>query len=212
MVLCGRKWGGVTEGGEEPRSYARLALVRHGRSAHEHRGWVDHAGFAKWRETYEAAGIAEGQRPPAALVDLTARARVVLSSDAPRALSSARALAPSHQVVASPLLRELDLEGPRILGLRLPLPAWALAVGCRMLLLSLRGRYPSASEALRVREAVAWLETVVMQHSLTIVMTHASVRSQIAKALLASGWQAEVGSRTTRHWSAWLMSRRITMQ
>ena len=81
-----------------------------------------------------------------------------------------------------------------------------------MLLLSLRGRYPSASEALRVREAVAWLETVVMQHSLTIVMTHASVRSQIAKALLASGWQAEVGSRTTRHWSAWLMSRRITMQ
>ena len=200
----------MSDWGDGVPSYARVVLVRHGRSAHEHRGWVDHAGFSKWREAYEAAAIADGEHPPASLVDLARQAGAVVSSDAPRAFASAQLLANGRGVVPSPLLRELDLEGPQLLGLRLPLPAWALAVGCRMLLLRLRGRYPSPTETLRVRKAVAWLETVVAQHSLTVVLTHASVRSQIVNHMLASGWHAEAGTRTTQHWSAWVMRRRIT--
>jgi hypothetical protein len=89
---------------------------------------------------------------------LAGRADLVLSSDAARAVASARLLVPGHEIVVSPLLRELDLESPALGGLRLPLAAWALAVGGRILLLTLRRRYPSAAEATRVNDAAAWLE------------------------------------------------------
>ena len=42
--------------GDSPR---RLVLVRHGRSAHRHNGWVAIEGFRRWREAYEAAALRE---------------------------------------------------------------------------------------------------------------------------------------------------------
>jgi len=108
----------------------RLALVRHARSAHVHTGWINTTGFRAWREAYEAAGIREDERIPADLERLAASADLVLASDAPRAMASARLLAPGREILVSPLLRELDLEGPNLGGLPLPLAAWALAVGC----------------------------------------------------------------------------------
>src|SRR5262245_16089622 len=130
----------------------RIALVRHGRSSHVHAGWINAGGFRAWREAYEAAGIRENERAPADLEKLASRADLVLASDAARAVASARLLAPGREIVVSPLLREMDLESPSLGGLRLPLAAWALAVGGRTLLLTLRRQYPSAAEAARIND------------------------------------------------------------
>jgi broad specificity phosphatase PhoE len=72
----------------------RIVLVRHGRSAHVHTGWIDRDGFLRWREAYEAAGLDPADAPPPALRELVASAEVIVASDAPRALASARLLAP----------------------------------------------------------------------------------------------------------------------
>jgi len=185
----------------------RIALVRHARSSHVHTGWIDAAGFRAWREAYEAAGIHEGERVPAHLERLAARAGVVVSSDAPRAVASARLLAPGREIDVSPLLRELDLQGPHLGRLRLPLAAWALAVGGRTLLLTLRRWHPSAAEQDRVDKAVSWLEELAARHSLVLAVTHASFRRQLARRLVQTGWQAEPGRRSLRHWSAWFFRR-----
>ncbi|HEX4965818.1 MAG TPA: hypothetical protein VF173_33730 [Thermoanaerobaculia bacterium] len=182
----------------------RVALVRHARSSHVHAGWITASGFRAWREAYEAAGIREDERAPADFEPMMDRADLVLSSDAPRAVASARLLAPGREIVVSPLLRELDLESPSLGGLRLPLAAWALAVGGRSLLLSLRRQYPFAAEAARVANAAAWLEELAAQHSMIVAVTHASFRSQLSTRLLRTGWMAEPGHRSLRHWSAWL--------
>jgi broad specificity phosphatase PhoE len=166
------------------RTAGRLALVRHARSSHVHAGWIDTNGFRAWREAYEAAGIHEGERVPAHLEQLVERADLVLSSDAPRAVASARLLAPGDEIIASPLLRELDLRGPHLGALRLPLAAWALAVGGRTLLLTLRRQYPSAAEADRVEQAATWLVELVVQHSLIVAVTHASFRRRLASRLV----------------------------
>lgn len=190
----------------------RVALVRHGRSAHVHTGWIDGDGFRAWRAAYEAAGIRESERVPADLKRVAAQADLVLASDAPRAVSSARLMAPARDIVVSPLLRELDLEGPHLRGLRLPLAAWALAVGGRSLLTSLRGQYPSPAETARIAEAAAWLGALASEHSLIVGVTHASFRERLARQLVRTGWQAEPGSRSSRHWSAWLFKRPATPQ
>ena len=187
---------------------SRVALVRHARSSHVHAGWITASGFQAWREDYEAAGIREDERVPAHLEPMMERADLVLSSDAARAVATARLLAPGREIVVSPLLRELDLEGPSLGGLRLPLAAWAVAVGGRNLLLTLRRQYPSAAEAARVANAAAWLEELAAQHSLIVAVTHASFRRQLSIRLVQTGWLAEPGRRSLRHWSAWLFRRR----
>ena len=186
------------------RPSRRIALVRHARSSHVHAGWITSDGFRAWRVAYEAAGIREDERVPASLEQLVQRADLVLSSDAARAVATARLLAPGHEIVISPLLRELDLEGPALGGLRLPLGAWAVAVGGRALLLSLRRQYPSAAETARVNSAAAWLEELAAEHSLIVAVTHASFRRQLSARLVKTGWQAEPGRRSLQNWSAWL--------
>ena len=189
------------------RTEARVALVRHARSAHVHAGWISANGFRAWREAYEAAGIHEDERVPAQIEQLVSRADLVLSSNAARAVASARLLAPGREIVVSPLLGELDLEGPTLGGLRLPLRAWAVAVGGRTLLRTLRRQYPSAAEAARIDNAAAWLEELAAQHSLIVAVTHAMFRRRLSARLVQTGWQAERGRRSLQPWSAWLFRR-----
>ena len=186
---------------------ARIALVRHARSAHVHAGWVDAAGVRAWRDAYEAASIAAGERVPAELAALAAAADVVAASDAPRAVASARLLAPGREVLVSPLLRELDLHPPSLAGLALPLPAWALAIGLRIGLLTLLGRYPSTAESARVDAAATWLDALAREHRTIVVATHASFRRRLHLRLLRLGWESQPGRRSLDHWSAWLLTR-----
>jgi broad specificity phosphatase PhoE len=185
----------------------RIALIRHGRSSHVHAGWIDAEGFRAWREAYEAAGIVETERVPPQLKQLAERADMLLASDAPRAIASARMLAPGREVIVSPLLRELDLRGADLGAVRLPLIGWALAVGARTLLLTLRRRYPPASEADRVDQAATWLGELSEKHSLVLAVTHASFRRRLANRLVETGWKAEPGTRSLQHWSAWIFRR-----
>lgn len=186
----------------------RIALVRHARSAHIHAGWINASGFRAWRDAYEAAGIRADERVPDELSQLACGAGLVVSSDAARAVASARLLAPGREIAVSPLLRELELEGPSLGGLRLPLAAWALAVGGRALLLTLRRQYPSPAEAARIDNGAAWLEELAVQHGSIVAVTHASFRRQLATRLVHNCWQREPGRRSHQHWSTWLFNRR----
>jgi broad specificity phosphatase PhoE len=171
---------------------------------------VNRDGFRAWRAAYEAAGIRADETAPAHLRALAARADLVLTSDAARAIDSARRLAPASELMISPLLRELDLDGPALLGLTLPLAAWALAVGARAFALTLRRRYPAPSEAARLRAAAAWVDGLAPRDSrpLEIVaVTHASFRRRLAEELRAIGWRAEPGAHTLAPWSVWGYSR-----
>lgn len=188
---------------------AALHLVRHGRSAHVHAGWIDGAGFTAWRAAYEAAGIVADERPPEPLVRLAAEAGAIVASDAPRAVESARLLAAGREIVATPLLRELDLLAPPLGPLRMPLPFWALAVGLRNVANTAIGRFRSEGERRRVGDATAWLVALAASHGSVLALTHASVRRRIAVRLVAAGWTATGDDRSLRHWSAWSFAREL---
>jgi broad specificity phosphatase PhoE len=183
----------------------RIALVRHARSAHVHTGWIDVHGFAAWRAAYDAAGIANGQVAPPILAALAQQAGIIASSDTPRALATAKQLTKLRPIEATSLLRELELTGPNLAALRLPLPAWTLAVGLRAFLLSLQRRFPSPEELQRIHEASQWLQQLAARHRLVIAVTHGSIRREIFRHLLQCGWRPEPGPRTIRHWSAWVL-------
>jgi broad specificity phosphatase PhoE len=188
---------------------SEIFLIRHGRSAHVHTGWIDVHGFHRWREAYEAAGILPTEAPPHEVRELAQRAGVLVSSDAPRAIGSALLLAQGREVITSPLLRELDLPPPSLRALRLPLAGWALAFGIRSLYRGLTSRqhiHASAAEIARAREAADWLTGLARQQGAVAVVTHATFRALLASTLMADGWKS-VGSRPrSRHWSAWTLT------
>ena len=186
-------------------SKAEIVLVRHGRSAHVHTGWIDLQGFHRWREAYEAAGVLAGEMPPPGLRVLAARAGAVVASDAARAVESARLLAPDRDILTSPVLRELDLPPPALHGWRLPLAGWALAYSVRWLL----GSLASPVEVARAREAAGWLTGLSREHRAVVAVTHASFRGLLARSLADEGWFCGTRTRRSPHWSAWSFTRRL---
>jgi broad specificity phosphatase PhoE len=182
-----------------------IILVRHGRSAHVHAGWIDHSGFLRWREAYDAAGIDARETPPRELQEMARQAGVVVASDTARAVESARLLAEGREVVLSPLLREFTLAPPNLRRLRLPLSAWALAYGVRLLFRPHEHITPAEHD--RAREAAQWLAGLAEEHGRVVVVTHATFRSVLGKALENAGWRGHVPRGRPAHWSASVFTR-----
>ena len=180
----------------------RLILVRHGRSAHVHRGWIDGTGLERWQLAYDAAGVHDADAPPASVVTLAREAALVVSSDMPRAIASASRLVGPDCAPTSPLLREIPLRLPTWPRVRLPLGAWALAIGLGTAWRMLRRDPSREAFTTQARAAAAWLTSLAEERGTVLAVTHAALRAHLAAALRERGWSAP-SSRSWRHWSAW---------
>ena len=192
-------------------SVGELLLVRHARSAHVETRWIDIDGVRRWMNAYDLAEIAPDHAPPAELVALASTASRVVTSDLPRAVASAVRLAPDRTIERTPLLREAPLETaelpfPALGGVRLPLRAWGVVFGARFLSAWLRGAPPpgvDASVLSRVEEAADWLVAqVATSEGRVVVVTHATFRVLVGRALVRRGWRPP-DRRPYREWSAW---------
>src|SRR5690242_5786707 len=109
----------------DDRITTRLLLVRHGRSSHVHDGrWLRHHDVGAFEDAYDAAGIRDDSMPSEELRAAARNADLVVASDLPRAVASAKRLAGARGLVTSPLLREIRLEPPRWVPVALPINAW----------------------------------------------------------------------------------------
>lgn len=182
----------------------RIVLIRHGRSAHVHReGWIDAEGVRRWREAYDAAGVAQEDAPPLALINHVARAHVIVASDLPRATMSAHRLAPGRHIETSSLLRETVLEIPAWLPLRWPLAAWAAFIHLQWGYQVLRGSDTPLEEQQRATAAADWLVARAQREALIAAVTHGVFRRLLGRRLVAKGWRATSRRHSYRVWSAW---------
>jgi|GEM_PF-500670 len=182
---------------------SRIVLVRHGLSAHVHTaGAIDRVGMETWRTAYDAAGIHEVSRPPAALMQLAAEATHIVASDLRRAVESAERLTPGREIRTSELLREMPLAIPAW-PTRLPLGAWGLLITLGWGYRIARGADASEEERARAVAAAEWLAGITADGSTALAVTHGAFRRMLAKQLLASGWTSTGRSGGYRPWSAW---------
>ena len=168
---------------------------------------MNRAGFQAWCEAYEQAGLRATSRVPTQLASVIGANARILSSDVPRAIESARLLAHSSPITSSSLLRELRLGASSPTRLRLPLLAWALVVGHATWTRRRRGEFPTAAEDERIGHAVEWLEREIVVHPCVVVVTHASFRRELHAALRLRDWRSSSSWRSTRPWSAWILTR-----
>ena len=188
-----------------PVPRARLILVRHGRSAHVHDGsWIDRAAAHQFEARYDAASIRADEAPPRSLLELARSAERVVASDLPRAVASARVLAPGRDPITCELLRELTFDLPAW-GPRLPLEVWD---GLHYLLWTYRlAARVGTPETRRAEGAADWLESALAGASLSIAVTHGGFRRLLAAELVKRGWSHETRRRRYHNWSAWSLAR-----
>lgn len=182
----------------------RLLLIRHGRSSHVNRdGWLNLDGMRRWREGYDAAGIVDTHDPPPRLVDEVAHADLLVASDLPRAIGSAKRLAPKRDIVISSIVREAPQPMPRWMPLRIPHVIWHALITGTWFWQIVRGTDASPEDLARAATAAAWLTRQASEHGTVAVVTHGVFRRLVGHRLVAEGWKAEPRRGGYRHWSVW---------
>ena len=165
-----------------------ITLIRHGKPAITTPGWISSSDLSQVISHYQSARIASDSFPPEAVQALVQSAKLVFTSDLPRAMHSAEILDPTIFPVSNPIFREVDfwLECP--FKIRLPFYAW---IFLDRLLLSL-GYSPhsqfQANNKARVRKAAELLEQQSHETESVVLVGHGITNLFIAKELRKRGW------------------------
>lgn len=175
-----------------------IILMRHGQPDLASIARVSPQGMQRWIADYEHSVITDHPVPDTS-AELAARARIVVSSSAPRALTSVAALGREPDRVDA-LFCEAQLPHGRWPQPRLSPFTWAFVL--RMLwLCGAHGQVESARTATaRARAAAQQLQSLADNGSV-LLLGHGFMNRMIARHLQASGWQRHANS-GSGYWSA----------
>ena len=162
------------------------------------------ADVGAFEDDYDAAGIVDHEDPPPELIRVAAEASVIAASDLPRAIASARRIAPAREPDITPLLREIRLEPPRWLP-RLPIQVWDILSHAQWSYRLARGTQHDFVR--RASDAADWLAQRAAGEATVVAVTHGGFRRIIANRLEARGWSAGPERRSYENWSVWSYSR-----
>lgn len=165
-----------------------IALIRHGKPTITPQGWIGGCELPQVINRYQSARIASNSFPPEDVQALVQSAKLVFTSDLPRAMHSAQILEPTILPVSDPIFREVEfwLECP--INIRLPFHMWLFL---DRLLLSLGYSPHSQSQTYnkeRVRKATELLEQKSYETGSVVLVGHGITNLFIARELKKRGW------------------------
>ncbi len=179
----------------------KIVLVRHGEPHVEPQRWIGHRGFTRFMDAYRDAGLLPASEPPPELKELVKGLSRVFTSDLQRAIDSARALLPDAELVSDSVFTESPLAPPRIPGLRLKVPGWA--VFSRV---AWHGGYSPRIENYRqsrkrAQKAVALLLDAAEENGGTVILVgHGYFNAILGRMLRLRGF-ARTGSHRAEYWN-----------
>ncbi|WP_082920833.1 histidine phosphatase family protein [Pseudomonas sp. GR 6-02] len=175
-----------------------IILMRHGQPDLAVQDKVSARDMKRWIEQYDLSEIID-QPAPQSSVALARTARMIVSSSAPRALTSVRALGLQASVVDD-MFCEAQLPHGRWTLPRLSPFTWAFIL--RVLwLCGFSGKVESASKArMRANTAAQRLQSLADEGPV-LLLGHGIMNRMIAKHLEATGWIRHT-SNGNQYWSA----------
>lgn len=182
-----------------------IILMRHGRPNLAPGGKVSALDMKYWIEHYELSEIVEHPVPVASM-DLAATAKVIISSNAPRALASVRALGLRPHLIDA-IFCEAKLPHGRWRRPRFSPFTWAFFLRIAWLC-GFSGGVESAREAkVRANTAAQRLQLIANEGPV-LLLGHGFMNRLIAKQLESAGWICRESS-GTRYWSAAVYQMRL---
>jgi len=176
-----------------------ITLIRHGKPTITPQGWIGSSELSQVISHYQSARIASDSFPPKDVQAFVQSARLVFTSDLPRAMHSAQILKPTISPISDPIFREVEFWLDCPINIRLPFHVW---IFLDRLLLSLGYSSYSPSQGdnkKRVRQATELLEKKSRESSPVVLVGHGITNLLIARELKKRGWR---GPKTPKmgHW------------
>ncbi|MPS93264.1 histidine phosphatase family protein [Comamonas sp.] len=182
-----------------------IILMRHGRPDLAPAGKVSAREMKCWIEQYELSEITQHPAPAASRA-LAARAKVIITSNAPRALTSVRALGLQPAVVDA-MFGEAQLPHGRWRQPRLSPFTWAFALRLAWLCGLSEGVESFRQARLRADTASQRLRSLAGQGPV-LLLGHGFMNRLIAQQLTSAGW-TRVEDRGNGYWGAKVYRKRL---
>ena len=177
-----------TAGASVPNAIAGwIVIARHGLPKSDRSVKLDWRGYEAWWAQYERDGLAGGQTPPPALIEVGRAAHSVFASTRPRAIETAQAVIDDKEILTDPVFIEAPLPPPRILGLRRP-GHWGVWARIFWWLGRSAGQESRAAAERRAEEAVATLTARALKGENVILFAHGWFNRMMRPVLKRAGW------------------------
>jgi broad specificity phosphatase PhoE len=178
----------------------RIVLVRHGRPDIARTRWIGHRAFSNYIDAYQKAGLDRLSEPPPELLELVKGARRVFCSELPRSIDSARRLLPDAELLSDPLFTEAPLASPKLPGIRMNAPAWAVIAR-----VAWHGGYKPGIESYgeakrRARAAARTLIEAAREDGIAILVAHGYFNAILGRTLRLGGFERE-GTHRVQYWN-----------
>ena len=164
-----------------------IVIGRHGRPKADRTQRMDWRAYDKWWAQYEKDGLAAGQTPPAALIDIAKHADSVFSSTRARAIETAQAVVHDKKIMADPVFVEAPLPAPPVPGKRAP-PAWGVWARVAWWLGRAAGQETRGQAELRAEAAVATLTARALRGENVMLFAHGWFNRMMRPVLKRAGW------------------------
>ncbi len=175
----------------------RITILRHGKPDFEWRRRVRGSDFRSLERTYDSAGII-GMPPEKSRMQIS-RHEIVVCSDLPRSIQSAKALGARAIHYASPIFREMNLPYFDRLPLTLPLKLWVIVLRALWFLGFSKNTESFVKARSRAKKASIILSELAAEYDSVLFVGHGFLNHYIAKELLAANWDGP-SSPGTKYW------------
>jgi broad specificity phosphatase PhoE len=172
------------------REELTITLIRHGQPALElPSNRITAHEFREWIEEYNRTGLAAGSFPPETLVMALMNVPLIVCSDSPRALESAKRVGPRANLRITPLFREAGRPLGGHWKVKLPHSAWDYLSGSLWHKGLIAGTESKRSARRRARQAAEELVRLAEEKGWVACVAHATFNSLVGPELRKLGWK-----------------------
>lgn len=177
-----------------------IIILRHGKPNIPSLDRISPFAFSEWVNSYNASGLCSLSKPTLAASEIANKSKVVVCSDLPRSIQSAKALNIKDITLQSSMFNEAGLPTS---GLKFPWlspKTWAVIFRILWLLGYSKNSESFNETKARARQAANKLIELAEIESRVLFVGHGVYNRMIANELKAKGWSGPK-SPGTKHWS-----------
>ncbi|WP_018932455.1 histidine phosphatase family protein [Gracilibacillus lacisalsi] len=176
-----------------------ISLIRHGKSEFTTNRWLTAEEFNDWVSSYDNSGVLKEDFYPLETLKKVRTANLILTSDLPRSIQSAKLLHPSLDFVPNRIFRETELPSSSLRGVKFPSSIWAFLLRCLWFFGNAKGCESITHAKKRARKAAQILIEYAETYDSVALIGHGFFNMLIAKELLKMGWKSKRKT-NSKHW------------
>ena len=178
----------------------KIILLRHGKPVAPILEKISATAFRQWVVEYNAAGLSPSSIPASNVLNHAQACNVIVCSNLPRSIESAKALNTGNVVFSSSIFNEAGLPTTDGYKLKLSPKVWAVMLRVAWFFGYSKNSESFAEAKKRAVEAVQKLTEIAREHDSVLFVGHGVFNRILANELRRSGWSGP-NNPGSKHWS-----------